>query len=282
MVQEKWVTIKGRRLYTKTAGSAGPVLLFLHGFTLDSDVWDAQLRYFSDRYRVVACDLLGFGRSDSPDAEPYSHRDCLMQLLDELSDELGQKPVHWIGMSMSGGVALDVALEHPDRVASLTLVGAISQGQQWSAAWIDLMKHVAQVAREEGVDAAKQLWQQAPVFAYLKEKPAALAQLSTMLARYSGWHWLHRDLNVPADPPAFSRLNQLQGPIIAITGENDLVDFTVTADAIVDQVSSCRRVVIPQAGHLPALEQPDLFNSLLENFLQTVLNKQADEQVDNR
>src|SRR5689334_19941744 len=104
------------RLYYEVAGS-GPPLVLIHGFDLDTRMWDDQFEVFAQHYRVVRYDVRGFGKSARP-TEPYAHEEDLKALL----DYLGIAQAHIVGMSMGGGIAIDFTLTYPEMTRTLILV----------------------------------------------------------------------------------------------------------------------------------------------------------------
>ena len=101
-VEQDFVAANGTRLYYEAAGAGHPVVL-LHGFTFDTTMWDDQFLPLAQHFRVIRYDMRGFGRSDLPGAESYSHVDDLKALL----DHLGISQAHLVGLSKGGAIALD-------------------------------------------------------------------------------------------------------------------------------------------------------------------------------
>src|SRR3712207_1103532 len=104
-VESGFAAVNGTRLYYEVAGEGTPVAL-IHGFTLDTRMWDDQFLPLAAHYRVVRYDARGFGRSDLPTGEPYSPHDDLRALL----EHLGLGPAAITGLSMGGGIAADFAI----------------------------------------------------------------------------------------------------------------------------------------------------------------------------
>src|SRR5437588_135834 len=122
--------VSGTRLYYEVAGAGRPLVL-IHGFSLDSRLWDDQFAAFTRRHLVLRYDLRGFGRSAPPGGEPYAHADDLRALL----EHLGVGPVVLLGLSLGGGIAIDFALEHLDLTGALIPVDAMLGGYRMSEAW---------------------------------------------------------------------------------------------------------------------------------------------------
>lgn len=118
-------TIEGHRLSYLDNGraDAARTIVFVHGFGDSSTSWMFFARAFRDGYRVIVPDLLGFGRSGRPSAADYGYA-AQAERVAKLLDRLQVGRAHLVGNSMGGGVAAQLALAHPARVASLTLMDA--------------------------------------------------------------------------------------------------------------------------------------------------------------
>ena len=112
-------------LYYESTGT-GPPLVLLHGFTLDRRMWQRQVDYFSKKYRVIAYDSRGHGKSSCPESG-YSREDRVSDLRN-LTTGLKLKKFHLVGLSMGGATALGFALDYPESLLSLTLVDTAAGG----------------------------------------------------------------------------------------------------------------------------------------------------------
>ncbi|HEX5942525.1 MAG TPA: alpha/beta hydrolase, partial [Anaerolineales bacterium] len=110
------------KIYYETAGDGFPLVLS-HAAFLDSRMFDAIWEPLARQFRVIRYDMRGYGKS-SPVNGPVSRRSDLEQLL----QHLGISRAHWVGCSYGGELVLDLALEHPEQVASLTLVDGTPSG----------------------------------------------------------------------------------------------------------------------------------------------------------
>ncbi|HQR03105.1 MAG: alpha/beta fold hydrolase [Proteobacteria bacterium] len=242
----------------------GEAVVLIHGFGLDLRVWDDLVPWLAARHRVIRYDLRGFGRSPLPGAD-YAHADDLAILL----DHLGIARAHVLGISMGGWIATHFALTHPQRLNRLVLVSPALIGWEWLPDWKARWSEVKRVAREQGIEAARQQWLAHPLFASLQMQPAARARLAALVADYSGWHWLnaHLDPQQPIAPPDIERLDQIRAPTLVLRGERDLEDFQCCADILTDNIPGARSEVIVGAGHLLDLEQPERFGRIVADFL---------------
>jgi pimeloyl-ACP methyl ester carboxylesterase len=251
------IEANGTRLYVETAGSGEP-LVFVHGFSLDTRMWDDQWEPFAEHFQVVRYDLRGFGRSALPTDQYYRHADDLAGLL----DALGIQRAHVVGLSLGGGITLDFALAHHQRVLSLVVVDGILPG--FSTPDLDAsIGTVWRAARSEPLEAVKELWLSQPLFSGALADPSVAARVRAMVADYSGYGWVARDPGRWVDPPVASRLAEISAPTLALAGEGDLEGFKTIAGKIAAEVPGARLAMIPGCGHLPNMEAPDAFNAAL-------------------
>src|SRR5690349_12984629 len=123
------VEVPGARLTYDTAGNAGdPPVVFIHAGVATRAMWDPQFRDLAHDHFVVRYDTRGFGESRGEDV-PFANRDDLIRIL----DAVGLERATLVGCSRGGGIALDTALEHPDRVAGLVTIGSVPSGMDYSA-----------------------------------------------------------------------------------------------------------------------------------------------------
>jgi pimeloyl-ACP methyl ester carboxylesterase len=254
--------VNGTRLYYELAGEGEPLVL-IHGFTLDRRMWDAQVEPFARQYRVLNYDGRGFGKSAAPDGTEYDRAEDLKALL----DGLGIERAHIVGLSMGGGVAIDFALAYPEMTRSLIAVDSVLSGHHWSEEWDNTVKPIWQVGRAGDVEGARRLWLDHALFAPARERPAVKERLDRIVGEYSGWHWLYRDK--VRDRNAASQLERIGAPTLSVTGERDLPDFHAVANALEQKVKA-KKVILPRAGHMSPMEDPEAFNRVALEFLASV------------
>lgn len=256
-----FTVFNGTHLYCEEAG-VGPAVILIHGFTLDTRMWDDQFAALAQRFRVIRYDLRGFGRSAPPDG-PYSHVEDLRALLDRFEVEQASL----VGLSKGGAIALDFALTYPQRTRALALIDTVLGGHAWSAEGSARDALVWQEAARGGIPAAKVSWLAHPLFAPAMRQPAVAARLRAIIDDYSGWHFVNANPEHGISPPAATRLHELAMPTLALVGEHDLPDFQAIAAQIRRDAPQARTVIVPGAGHMATMEAPELVNQALLDFL---------------
>jgi len=256
------IPVNGTHLYYEQAGSGQPLVL-LHGFTLNTQMWEDQFAAFARHSRVIRYDMRGSGRSDQPTEEPFIAVDDLCALL----DALGVSRTVVLGLSRGGGVAIDFALAYPERTGALVLVDSALRGWSWSEDYSRSLDELAITAKTQGVEAARQRWLAHPLFLPARERPELAARLAQIVASYSGWSWLRtspeREANLPTPRP----LEQIRVPTLLVIGERDIGEFQAIAHHIASSIPQLTKRVLPGVGHMANMEAPEAFNEVVLSFL---------------
>jgi 3-oxoadipate enol-lactonase len=258
-----FVRISDGQLYYEITGS-GPPLVFLHGMCLDHRMWQQQVDHFSRSYTCINVDLRGFGKSSIPGKTTYSFHEDLRTLLDSLQIK---KPVVLVALSMGGRAALNFSLAYPQRTKALILADAAIDGYRF----VDFrLERIAEVAQQKGIDTANQLFLDEPIFASAKRDTAVFARLRQMVLSYSGWQWVHKNTIQVLTPPAIEQLKKIRVPVLIITGEKNIRDFQLIADMLHTEIKGSLKKEIADAGHMSNMEQAEVFNRMVSDFLITV------------
>jgi pimeloyl-ACP methyl ester carboxylesterase len=254
------INIDGLRIAYRRAGE-GPPLVLLHGGLSDSREWRRQIDYLLDTFDVIAWDSPAAGRSSDPD-ESFGmgdYADCLAALLKAL--DVG--PSHVVGHSWGGTLALELYRRHDSQVASLILCDTY-------AGWVGSLGE--RVANERLVACLEEA-QRPPVEivpAWIpglltKTAPSQLAEevMSIMLDLHpAGYGIMVRTMMIDQR----DILPRIRVPTLLIWGEGDARSQLSVAEEIHAAVSDSKLVVIPNAGHLVHLEQPEAFNAAVRDF----------------
>ena len=261
--EQGFAEVNGARLYYEVAGEGQP-LVMLHGHLIDSGQWDEQFAVFARRYRVVRYDARGFGQSSKP-PDPFAHHEDLRAIL----AFFGIERAYLIGCSGGGAAIIDFALAYPEQAGALVLVGAGLAGYQWTE--VPPLALVLREAHERGdidgaVELSLQLWTDGTDRTPEQVNPAAREKIRAMSARLFARPEVDAPIN-QLEPPAIARLAEIRASALAIVGDRDVPPILEIADMIAAQVAGARKVVIPDAGHHPNMEHPELFNQVVLDFL---------------
>lgn len=267
-----FVEVNGAQLYYERAG-AGTPLIMLHAGIADCRMWHHEFSALADNYQTLRYDMRGYGRS-LPVTGEFNIQDDLEALLKTLRVPA---PIILMGCSMGGGLAIDFALAQPDRVAALILVGSDPPGYKSGAAWPDDLIAQSEAAFAQGKidDVAEldmQIWFDGVGRSRDDVDPAIRARAFQM-ARQVTAHELNdigQHKRKPIDIPAARRLRELTMPTLLVIGENDLPHLHQAAVYMAQRLPAARKLVLPNAGHLPNMEHPALFESKLRKFLSAV------------
>jgi len=253
MDSPKFVELGNGRLSFEETGS-GETIVLIHGFSLNHSMWKDQVELLKEKYHVLTYDMRGFGKSSSPDL-PYSHHEDLKTLLDFLDIS----KTHLVGLSLGGEVAIDFTLTYQDLVYSLTLVDSSIGGYKSTVDW--------NVHPEQGLNKAKENWLNHEVFAQTQKNEEAFKLLTKIATDYSGWHWFNKDPRKKLSPSVLEQLEKIKVITQAITGEQDLSYYQEMANTLGSKIKNSQKVTIPSSGHLPNIENSNIFNRVLLDFL---------------
>ncbi len=240
-----------------------PPVVLLHGHGLNRSMWDRQRAALRGTYRVITYDLRGHGRSEKP---PTGYgRDLEVADLAELLETIRVEKAHLVGLSRGAGVALGFAAAHPEKTASVISMGAGYDFPRFMPDFADQRLQTMATLRAEGLRAAKDYWSELPIFAPLRENEDAAAWAEEMLLTYTGPHWLDHDL--PQDVSLADIAGKVAAPTLLMVGERDLSGFHGCAEELAERIEGAEKMVVPGVGHLMAIENPDLVNEHVSEFL---------------
>ncbi|WNG36293.1 alpha/beta fold hydrolase [Archangium violaceum] len=257
------ITIEGVPLHYRDEGRGLPVLLF-HAFPLNGDAYAKQVKALSGRYRFIIPDVRGFGQSgmgEGPTEMSRIAQDALA-LLDALKVESAVVG----GVSMGGYASMALLREDAGRVRGLVLVD--TQATADDEAGRARRETSAQEALREGPEASVRALLPKLVAAgpdsEVGREVAALIRTATP----GGLAAAQRGMALRPDSKDI--LARYAGPALVVVGEKDPVTPLEKAKQMADLISGARLEVIPDAAHLPNLEQPEKFNAVLDSFLSSL------------
>jgi pimeloyl-ACP methyl ester carboxylesterase len=267
-------TVRGRRVRYRDTG-AGEVVLLLHGIVRSLEDWDEQHALLSDRYRVLSVDLAGYGESE-PMREPYA-LPTLARFVEDVLDALGvEGPVHVVGNSLGGAVALQLSVQAPQRVRDLVLVNSAGFGREVTLALrlLALRPLARLLLRRPSRGAARR--SELSIFAdpsfattervelglRLAGRPEGTRVLLETAGALGGLRGVH-----PRWRRELLREAARSGvPTLVTWGSEDRVLPAVHLDAARRELPHARTHLFPATGHMPQIERAREFAELVTDF----------------
>jgi pimeloyl-ACP methyl ester carboxylesterase len=250
-------------LYYEVAGSGEPTVILIHGGLLDCTMWDDQFELLAKNNRVVRYDADAHGKSPLPPDMYWDHAS-----LRELMNHLGIDRAVMVGLSLGGRIAIDMALEEPDRVEAVVAVSSGLSGYKFESDYLIEHRDTMIQAWKGGefdvvVEHFQRCWTDGPhrqpeeVDPYVREKVRAMAR--------NGLEHAMEGRSI--DPLAIDRLDELQLPMLVVLGELDMPGIHEISEMLVAANPNAELVTIPDVAHMLNMEAPERFNQLLLEYL---------------
>lgn len=257
---ERFIEVDGAVLRVRAVGE-GPAIVLVHGWALDLDMWRTPIELLSQRYRVIAFDRRGFGRSSGV---PGVEQDVLD--IGRLLEQFDIEHTAVVGMSQGARVALRWALKHPQRAACLVLDAPPAEGLSQPPGGEEIpIDDYRERLRLEGIRTFQRLWRQHPFMQLHTNDPRAHQLLSEIAARYPAQDLLMDE--PPPLPPLRGRdLQRLNVPTLVLSGEYDSLQRRSIARHLVQALPNARLKTVMGAGHLAALDDPVAYAQALRDF----------------
>lgn len=234
-------------------------LIFLHGFALDARMWSKQVEDFSRDHRVITVDLPGFG----PQARDVGEVDPAVGIRHAL-DRARVERAHFVASCYGAAVAVDFALQYGERVQSLTLTGPLLLGRRTG---IEAWPRCVSLASRGDPATALEIWLDDALFECVREDDDRFEDVRRIVLDYACGHWTGKVSMRWSDPDPLGRFASLRMPSLIISGARDIPGFVNMADTYAESLPRAHRETLASSGHLPNIEQPELFNALLRAFL---------------
>lgn len=242
----------------------GVPVVWIHGFPFHRGMWAPQVETLSDAGRMVAPDLRGFGES-SRTSGPYTmerYADDVVALL----DALGLESAVVAGLSMGGYVAFALARRHRRRVRGLVLADTRPEPDSPEAR--ATRRETAALVRRKGVSVlVDALLPKLVSETTARGRPEVVARIRAMMEAAEPESVAAALTGMAERPDARDLLPDLRIPTCVIVGADDAITPPDTARAIAAGIPGARLVVLPQAGHVSNLEDPDTFSGVVREFL---------------
>lgn len=253
------------RLAVDVAGK-GDWLFFLHGIGGNRTNWREQLDFFAARYRVAAWDARGWGGSEDYDG-PLDFADFSRDLVRTM-DYLGAHAAHFVGLSMGGFILQDFYPRYPERVKSMVLADTslgprADHGDDWIEEFLRLRRKPlleGKTPRDIAPVVVKSL-------AGRHAGPAVVQRLEESIAGLRAGSYL-KAMETVTRYQSSARPGDIKVPVLVLVGEDDTLTPPDASRRLCASISGATLEILPRAGHLSNIEQPELFNQRVAAFLE--------------
>ena len=273
-----FIEVNGVKVHYKTYGQGEPVFVLRHGFGASLFSWREVTAPLAEMGTVIAYDRPAFGLTERPleweGESPYS-QDSQVELVIGLMDALGVEQAILVGNSAGGTISMLTALKYPQRVQSLILVDPAVYAGGGAPGWIRPLLGTPQM-RHLGPLVARQIQTRGPELVELAwHDPTRLT--SEIMEGYQkplrvdNWDKALWELTVSSRESGLAeRLSEFDLPVLVITGDDDRIVPTEQSLQLAKEIPNAQLVVIPQCGHVPHEECPDVFMQAVTDFLESL------------
>jgi pimeloyl-ACP methyl ester carboxylesterase len=264
----------GVNLHYEESGSGAPVV-FVHEFAGDIRSWEPQLAHFSRRYRCIAYNARGYPPSDVPESfERYSQERARDDIL-AVMDALGIQRAYVVGLSMGGFAALHFGIKYSHRALGLVVAGCGYGAVPAQKEEFRRDSRVnAKLMLEEGMAKAAATYGHRPTRLQLKAKdPRGFERFLRQFAEHSALGSANTLLGYQARRPSLydleAEMAKISAPLLVVAGDED--DATLEPGLLMKRtIPHAGLAVFSRSGHALNLEEPDLFNRVVEDFFRQV------------
>ncbi len=262
--------INGINLNYEIAGS-GKAVVLVHGYLDSSRTWEKQLALLSQKYLVIVPDMRGHGSTEVPCLEEDYSLSLFASDIYNLLEILNIRKCCLVGHSFGGDIATTLALEYPNMLAGLCLVGSIGEIPVTTDIF-NLKTKVNEIALSQGVPAAFEYEAEHLPFkmemfsAHPEENRKVRKWLENMpLETYVYFWWA-----LTKAGPRKDRLHELELPILFIRGEREVPWVEQDCESLSRKIPNSMMVKIQNCGHSPQEDSPNQFHQALTDFLSKI------------
>lgn len=236
---------------TPDSGEPKQAVVFVHGAGGSHAHWSHQVNQLGRHFLTIAVDLPGHGQSGGTSkASIEDYREFIHAFADRL---LGF-PFFLAGHSMGGGIALDYALNHPDSLAGLILIG--------TGARLRVLPAIIDAFKNGNIP------ENMPGFMYRPDTPETVLRAAEEEIKNTSPSVFYSDFVACDNFDVSKRLGDISVPALVLTGDKDVLTPVKYGKFLADNIKNAEFEIIEDAGHMPMLEQPGSLNALVKSFIE--------------
>ena len=270
----KTVTARGIAYAYREAGQGPPVLL-VHGFPVDHSMWRGQIEAVAADHRVIAPDLRGFGATPLAATEAEADQRAARGVaMEEYADDLEavldalaiHEPITLAGFSMGGYVAWQFWKKYRRRIKALVLCDtrAAADTDEARAGRIDMAEHVAEWGSAK---VAEKMLPKLLAAETIDHRPDVVAPVRRVISGTDPRAISAAQRGMAARPDVTGWLSQIDVPSLFIVGEHDAISRADEMRSMAEAVPGGELVIVPQAGHMAPVENPEAVTAAIAEFL---------------
>jgi 3-oxoadipate enol-lactonase len=245
-----------------------PVIVLIHAGVANLRMWDPLVPFLTPGHRVVRYDTRGFGETTTDDVS-FSDLDDLLAVLDETDVDRATL----VGASRGGRIAIDAAVERPDRVSGLVTIGSNPSGfpevemTERENELFDALDALLEAGDHERLNRLEaELWAAGPTRDVIELDPGFLAH-AYALNHANLRHTTEKPRPEPLASPAYYRTVDIEAPSLFVVGEHDLSSELAATEYLLSTVPKSSGARFPDSAHLPSVERPEEFARVLVGWL---------------
>lgn len=263
------LTVNGVALYYEDTGGSHPAIVFSHGLLMSSRMFAAQIAVLKDRYRCIAYDHRGQGRSGDPGGDRHDMDTCYADAV-ALIEALNAAPCHFVGLSMGGFVGMRLAARRPDLLASLTLLETSADSEP--AENMPRYRALSWVARTFGMRVV--VGRVMPILfgkTFMADPAMTDVRASWRREIASRPRGIVRAVRGVIDRDGVAdEIRSVRVPTLVVVGDEDTATPPPKAQRIHERIAGSRLATVANAGHSSPVEKPAAVTQLLSEFLSTL------------
>lgn len=259
-----FINVNGAKLHYTDSGGDGEVILFSHGLLMSGEMYEAQIAHFSPKYRCIAYDHRGQGRSEV--TKGGYDMDTIAEDGAALIRALGLAPVHFVGLSMGGFVGMRLAARQPELLRSLTLLETSAEAEPHAKAYRKLVFFTRWLGPWAVVDKVMPI-----LFGKtFMTDPARASERKRWRDHIKGNDrigMVRAATGVIERQGVEDELAAIATPTLIVVGEEDVATVPEKAERMNALIAGSRLVRLPRGGHSITIEEPAAVNKTIETFL---------------
>ena len=260
------VTVNGVRLFYEETGSSPETLVFSHSYLVDSTHFAPQIEALSDRYRCIAYDHRGHGRSQAPKGG-YDMENLYADAV-ALIEALHCAPCHFVGLSTGGFIGVRIGIRRPDLLSSLILMDTTAEAEptknfkqykllmfmvRWLGWWPVINKVMSLFFAEK--------------FLTDPGRHDEVRHWKELITSGNKKALIQFGMGIFSRESVFEALSKITVPTLVMVGEKDMARPPSEAQRTVEKIPGAKLVIIPAAAHLCTIEEPAAVTEAIEEFL---------------